>query len=227
MVNAVYDGAEPGLAWNAARKLRMPAKINQDKKPESFILMGGAVEALGEKVEPGVLSAISVPVDGANDDPFVLPDELPQRRLALAEWIADPRNPLTSRAIVNRVWQHHFGKPIAGNPNNFGVKGAKPTHPELLDWLAADFTEQGWTLKRLHKLVMMSHAYQMSAAHPQLEQLRTDDPNNDLLAFFPTRRLTAEELRDAMLQLTGELNPALGGLPVMPEINLKWRSNRE
>ena len=219
MVNAVYDGADLPLAWNGARKLRMPQKVNQNWRPDSRILMGGALEAPGEKVRPGVFSSVGVPVAGATDDPFVLPDDLTQRRLDLAKWVTDPRNPLTSRAIVNRVWQYHFGKPIAGNPNNIGVKGAKPTHPELLDWLAADFVEQGWTLKRLHKLIMTSRAYQTSGRHPQVETLRTTDPNNDLLAYFPPRRLTAEELRDATLAISGELNPALFGLPVMPEMN--------
>jgi mono/diheme cytochrome c family protein len=221
MVNAVYDGADLPLAWNGARKLRMPQKVNQNWRPDSRILMGGALEAPGEKVQPGILSALGVPVERAHGDPFVLPDDLAQRRLGLAKWITDPRNPLTARAIVNRVWQFHFGKPIAGNPNNFGVKGAKPTHPEMLDWLAADFVDHGWTFKRLHKLILTSQAYRMSGSHPHVEKLRTSDPNNDLLAYYPPRRLTAEELRDAMLAISGELNPSQFGLPVMPEINLE------
>ena len=196
MVNAVYDGADTPLAWNGARKLRMPAKVNQNAKPDSHILMGGVLEAPGAKVQPGVFSALGVPVEGAKGDPFVLPEDITQRRLGLAKWITDPRNPLTTRAIVNRVWQYHFGKPLAGNPNNFGVKGAKPTHPELLDWLAADFVDNGWTLKRLHRLIMTSQAYQMASSHPQAEKLRTTDANNDRLAFFPTRlkRSLVEEL---------------------------------
>ena len=205
----------------ARRKLRMPAKINANWRPETHIFMGGSLEAPGEKVQPGVLSAIGLAVEGAQDDPFVLPEDLTGRRLGLAKWIADARNPLTTRSIVNRVWQYHFGKPLVSTPNNFGVKGGKPTHPELLDWLTADFVEHGWTFKRLHKLIMMSQTYQMAAQHPQIEKLRNDDPNNDLFAYFPNRRLTAEELRDAMLAVTGELNPALGGLPIMPEMNLE------
>ncbi len=221
MVQGVYDGPDIKLAWNGARKLRMPATINVSWKPESHIYLGGALEAKGPAVQPGVLSALGVPVEGSDGDRYVLPEPITERRLALAKWIADPRNPLTTRAIVNRVWQWHFGKPLAGNPNNFGVKGARPTHPELLDWLTADFVEHGWTFKRLHKLIMMSDAYRMSAQHPELEKLRTSDPNNDLLAFFPTRRLSAEELRDTMLAVTGELNPKMGGLPARPEINLE------
>ncbi len=219
MAQSVYNGPDPG--YLNARKLRMPGKVDPSVRLVSHILTGGSLEAPGETVQPGVMSALGVPVTEAGDDPYVIGDGLTGRRLALAKWIADPRNPLTSRSIVNRIWQHHFGKPIAGNPNNFGVKGDKPTHPELLDWLAADFVEQGWTIKRLHKLIMTSGAYRQSNRHPQIEALRTTDPSNDLLAYFPTRRLTAEEVRDAMLRITGELNPTVGGLPVMPEINME------
>ncbi|MDP3069202.1 MAG: PSD1 and planctomycete cytochrome C domain-containing protein [Opitutaceae bacterium] len=221
MAQSVYDGPDPKWSFKSARELRMPKSINAAWRPETHIFMGGSLEAPGEKVQPGVLSAIGLRVEGAETDPFVLPDDLTQRRLGLAKWIADARNPLTTRAIVNRVWQYHFGQPLAGTPNNFGVKGAKPTHPELLDWLTADFIAHGWTFKRLHKLIMMSETYRQSAQHSQSEKLRNDDPNNHLLAFFPHRRLTAEELRDAMLRTTGELNPTLGGLPAMPEINLE------
>ena len=221
MVQSVYDGPDPKLSYKSGRDLRMPRAINAGFRPETHILMGGSLEAPGEKVQPGVLSAIGLRVEGAQGDPFVLPEDLTGRRLGLAKWIADARNPLTTRSIVNRVWQYHFGKPIAGTPNNFGVKGAKPTHPELLDWLTADFVEHGWTFKRLHKLIMMSQTYQMAAQHPQMAKLQNDDPDNDLFAYFPHRRLTAEEMRDAMLHITGELNPALGGLPIMPEMNLE------
>jgi hypothetical protein len=221
MVQGVFDGADTKIAGTAARKLRMPAAIDASWRPETHILMGGSIEAPGEKVGPGVLSALGLGIEGAGGDPYLLPEEVGARRLGLARWIADARNPLTTRAIVNRIWQYHFGKPLAGTPNNLGVKGAKPTHPELLDWLTADFVAQGWTIKRVHRLIMTSEAYRMSARHPDFEKLRDADPNNDLLAFFPHRRLTAEELRDAMLHVTGELNPATGGLPVMPEINLE------
>lgn len=214
MVQSVFDGAPGKKAWNAARKLRMPDVINVSWKPENFIYSGGALTAPGEKVQPGVLSVLK-------HGPELLPENVTERRLGLANWIAHPGNALTTRSIVNRIWQHHFGKPLAGNPNNFGAKGAKPTHPELLDFLADDLVKHGWKLKRLHKLIMMSAAYRMSTQHPQSEALREKDPANDLLAFFPTRRLSAEEMRDAMLHITGELNPALGGLPAFPEINME------
>ncbi|MEM1295945.1 MAG: DUF1553 domain-containing protein, partial [Verrucomicrobiota bacterium] len=219
MVQTVYNGPDPKFL--NARKLRMDARANNQWRPDSHILTGGALEAPGEKVSPGVLSALGVPVDEAAEDPFTVTDELEGRRLAVAKWIADPRNPLTSRSFVNRVWQYHFGKALAGNPNNFGVKGAKPTHPELLDWLAADFVDNGWKIKRLHRLIMTSQTYQQAGHHADQEKLSTSDPNNDLLAFFPSRRLTAEEIRDGMLMITGELNRRQGGLPAMPEMNLE------
>tara|TARA_B100000212_G_scaffold335792_1_gene308249 strand:- start:23156 stop:24127 length:972 start_codon:yes stop_codon:yes gene_type:complete len=122
---------------------------------------------------------------------------------------------------VNRIWQHHFGKPLAANPNNFGAKGEKPTHPDLIDWLAAEFVDGGWKIKRMHKLIMLSDTYKQSTIHPAREKLETVDPSNDLLVSFPPRRLTAEEIRDGMLKITGELNTELGGLPVMPEINME------
>lgn len=219
MVQSVYNAQDPGFL--NARKLRMKP-VNPKVQQVSHILLGGALEAKGEKVTPGVLSVIGIPTDQAeNDDPYKVTSELDGRRLTLAKWIAHPDNALTTRSIVNRIWQYHFGKPIAGNPNNFGVKGEKPTHPELLDWLTNDFVDNGWKIKRLHKLIMTSESYQRSHGHSQLKQLKTKDPDNDLLAYFPSRRLSAEELRDSILQITGELNPELGGLPVRPEINME------
>lgn len=219
MVQSVYNGPDPKFL--NARKLRMPDKVQANWKPQSHILTGGSLEAPGEEVGPGVLSALRVPAGSIETDPYLISEELSGRRLALAKWIVHPQNPLTARAIVNRIWQHHFGKPIAGNPNSFGVKGAKPTHPKLLDWLAADFVEHGWKIKRLHQMILSSQTYQHSTLHPQNEKLRNEDPNNDLFAHYPVRRLTAEEIRDAMLAITGELNPKLGGLPAMPEMNME------
>jgi hypothetical protein len=122
---------------------------------------------------------------------------------------------------VNRVWLWHFGQPLAGNPNNFGSTGKKPTHPELLDWLAATFVEQGWSFKTLHRVIMTSEAYRRSSAHPDRNLLAEKDPTGTSYAAFAPRRLTAEELRDAMLTATGELNRTLGGIPNRPEMNLE------
>ncbi len=221
MAQSVYNSANAALAWNGARKLRIDQKADRSKLPESFVLLGGALTAPGDAVGPGVLSATGLTVDSQADDPYLLPDAVQGRRLALANWIADSANPLTARSICNRIWQHHFGRGIAKNANNFGAKGAKPTHPGLLDYLAADFVQHGWKIKRMHRLIMMSDAYQRASQHPDRQKLQTDDPNNDLLAYFPKQRMTAEDLRDAMLAVTGELNRAVGGLPVMPEINME------
>jgi mono/diheme cytochrome c family protein len=220
MVQSVYNGPAP-KSFNA-RKLRIVGPEKLEDSLENHILTGGALTALGDKVEPGVLSAVGVPLGDGIEDPYVIPgDDIDGRRTAVARWIADPRNSLTTRSFVNRVWQHHFGKPIAGNPNNFGAKGGKPTHPELLDWLAAEFVEGGWKIKRLHRMIMLSDSYRQATLHPERERLATVDPNNELLAFHTPRRLTAEELRDGMLKITGELNPEMGGMFIQPEINME------
>ena len=221
MVQSIYNAAGADLAWNGARKLRIDKKASLFESPEAFILLGGALTAPGDAVGPGVLSAIGLAISPNESDPYLLPNKLAGRRLALARWIAHPENGLAARSIVNRIWQYHFGRGIAKNSNNFGAKGAKPTHPELLDFLAADFLKNGWKIKRMHRMIMMSDVYQRSNRHADSEQLATHDPNNELLAFFPQRRLSAEELRDAMLCATGELNRTVGGLPVMPEINME------
>lgn len=220
MVQSVYNGPAP-KNFNA-RKLRVVGPDKLEDTLENHILTGGALTALGDKVVPGVLSAVGVPLGDNIEDPYAIPeDSMDGRRTAVARWIADPRNSLTTRSFVNRVWQHHFGKPIAGNPNNFGAKGGKPTHPELLDWLAAEFVEGGWKVKRLHRLIMLSNSYRQSTLHPDREKLATVDPNNELLAFHAPRRLTAEELRDGMLKITGELNAEMGGVFIQPEINME------
>ena len=219
LAQSVYNGPVP-KSLNS-RKMRMPAKIPNAPFPKTKILIGGALEAPAAPVYPGVLSALGLPTSDNKNDPYALPDGKAGRRLGLAQWIAHPKNQLTARSIVNRVWQRHFGKPLAGNPNNFGAKGKKPTHPKLLDWLATDFVENGWKFKRLHKLIMTSETYRMSTQHPEMNRLQNTDPANHLLAYREPRRLSAEELRDSMLVSTGELNREIGGLPVMPEINME------
>ena len=223
LAQTVYNG---GYRTRPSKELRFPDLKNHDHKkahetlPEDHILGGGSIHSLKEKVTPGVLSAVAVPTDtGSAEDPWALPAGMEKRRLELAKWIADERNPLTTRSIVNRVWANHFGRGIAGNPNNFGATGKKPTHPLLLDYLAARFVEDGWSLKKLHKLLLTSHVWMQDIGHPQMEQLALKDPNNALLAYAQPRRLTAEEMRDSLLTFTGELNPEAGGLPARPEIN--------
>jgi len=204
----------------------------QGEPPESFILGGGSVYSRGDPVTPGVLSAIPVSYTPAEPEhraargvrgEYEIPAAMTGRRLALGRWIASPDNPLSTRSIVNRIWQYHFGKGIAGNTNNFGKMGKKPTHPGLLDWLARRFVDDGWSIKAMHRLIMTSKTYQRSdrpADHDAArEAAREQDPNNDLLSFFRPRRLTAEEIRDSMLAVSGELNLEVGGLSVFPEVN--------
>lgn len=219
MAQSVYNAEDFMLAWNGARKLRIKRSKKSGELPVCHILVGGALAAKGDEVAPGVLSATPAAVDSEAEDPFLLTDEVNGRRLGLARWIADSDNPLTTRSIVNRIWQGHFGVGLAANANNFGAKGAKPSHPRVLDFLAADFVEHGWTIKRLHRLIMQTAAYQRASTPPADDAWLTADPGNRLLSHFPRRRLSAEELRDGVLLVTGELQERSGGLPIMPEIN--------
>ena len=130
-------------------------------------------------------------------------------RLEMAHWISSPDHPLTARVMANRIWQWHFGEGIVRTPSNFGKLGDKPTHPELLDWLARQFIDNGWSIKALHRVIMLSDAFQMSGLAPaaSLQQ----DSDNRLWTRFPQRRLTVEEIRDSMLFIDGTLDLAMGG----------------
>lgn len=212
---AVYDGRTPALT-NINTPRRMPDnRMTKGELEDTKILPYGDAFGGTESVPPGVLSALGI------DPPDPLTTDIEGRRRAFAEWVARPDNALTTRAIVNRVWLWHFGQPIAGNPNNFGSTGKPPTHPELLDWLATELVEGDWSIKALHRTIMTSDAYRRSTRHPDRAQLANLDPVGESYAAFRPRRLTAEELRDAMLRTTGELNPQIGGIPNRPEINLE------
>ncbi|MBM3737945.1 MAG: DUF1553 domain-containing protein [Acidobacteria bacterium] len=176
--------------------------------PDTYILKGGELSARGEKVEPGFLECVT-----GKADPAVIPfaGGSAGRRRALAEWIASPANPLTARVMVNRIWQHHFGEGIVRTPSDFGRNGERPTHPELLDWLAREFTAKGWSIKAMHKLMLMSNTYQQSAAHPQWKSYANLDPDNRLLWRMNWQRLESEVLRDTLLSLGGQLESAGGG----------------
>ncbi|MBL8820959.1 MAG: DUF1553 domain-containing protein [Planctomycetia bacterium] len=132
-----------------------------------------------------------------------------QRRLALAEWIASPENPLTARVIVNRLWQGHFGTGLVDTPSDFGWNGAKPTHPELLDWLANEFIRNGWSMKHIHRLIVLSATYRQGSRINASAQAK--DADDRLLWRFPSRRLEAEAVRDSMLFVSGQLNLQMGG----------------
>lgn len=133
------------------------------------------------------------------------------RRTALAEWIAREDNPLTTRVIVNRIWQQHFGQGIVPTPNDFGHMGQPPTHPELLDWLTTSFIANGWSFKALHKQILMSATWRQSADHPRADEFRELDPGDLLMWRSRVNRLRAEQIRDAMLVVSGELNSQMGG----------------
>ena len=223
LAHSVYEGP---VKHENSEKLRKPEPEEmRGEPPESHILSGGSVYSLGERVTPGVLSAIPASfTPGETQASHEIPSTMTGRRLALARWIASPDNPLATRSIVNRIWQYHFGRGLAGNSNNFGKMGKKPTHPDLLDWLARKFVENGWSLKSMHRLIMTSEAYQRSDAPGDPSGVAERDPANDLLSYFRPRRLAAEEIRDSMLAVSGELNGEVGGLPVFPEVNLEFQS---
>ncbi len=215
---AVYSGRTPEMK-SVLQPQRMPEnRMSVGELEETAILGGGDPFSPTTKVKPAVLSVL------ANSEAQLaatIPDAVQGRRMALADWIANPRNALTTRSIVNRIWMWHFGQPIAGNPNNFGSTGKKPTHPELLDWLAATFVDEDWSFKAMHRTILRSDAYQRSA---KIDSPNTQGSRGELeaaYAVFKPRRLTAEEFRDAMLRTSGELNPKLGGIPNRPEINLE------
>lgn len=183
------------------------------KGPETFVLLRGNPQVKGDKVEPGFLTVLNVPDP---DIAAVKTGKSSGRRTALANWLTRPENPLTARVYVNRIWQQHFGRGLVRSPNDFGFQGMRPTHPELLDYLAGEFVKNGWKIKDLHRLVLNSNAYRMSSK-PKPAALK-DDPANDLFWRFDMRRLSAEEIRDSILAVSGNLNLKSFGPPVYPEI---------
>jgi hypothetical protein len=177
--------------------------------PVSKVFFRGNPESPGRVVEPAELMVLrrkrpEVRVPGKSE---IL--KTSGRRLAYARQLTDGSHPLTARVFVNRVWMHHFGRGLVATPGDFGLAGERPSHPELLDWLAQDFPDHGWDLKRLHRMILLSQTYQQQsrrqAKHDQI------DPENALLARVNLRRLEAEAIRDALLSVSGKLNPALGG----------------
>jgi hypothetical protein len=173
---------------------------------DTHVLIRGNPQAKGDRVDPGFPEVL---VEGK-------PVAVTGGRSALAKWLTDPKNPLTARVMVNRLWQHHFGRGIVPTPNDFGKIGEPPTHPELLDWLASEFVAGGWKMKQMHRLLMTSNAYRMSSKANK--KGLTIDPGNALLWHFNMRRLTAEEVRDSILAVSGRLNPKMAGQSIYPPI---------
>ena len=165
---------------------------------QAYVLERGSVTRKKEPVEPGALGVVPAMFPAGKD-----------RRLALADWMTDPANPLTARVIVNRVWYFHFGTGLVNTPSDFGLMGDRPSHPELLDWLAASFVENGWSLKWLHRQILSTQAYQQAATHS--EKAFSIDAGNRLLWHMPLKRMDAETLRDSMLAAAGTLRLEMGG----------------
>ncbi len=201
--------------------------------PPTFLLLSGRASNPGPQMQP------AVPVVLTSSQPSMVPvqGQTSGRRLALARWLVDPANPLTARVIVNRVWQHHFGEGIVATPSDFGQIGARPTHPELLDWLSDWFVHHGqWSLKKLHRLIMTSRTYRRSST-ATLRQ-RDLDPENKWLGRFPQRRLEVEAIRDSVLATSGKLNSEMFGpavyLPIPASVieahtdkEAAWRTSPE
>ncbi|SDG90770.1 PSD1 and planctomycete cytochrome C domain-containing protein [Mucilaginibacter sp. P25] len=184
-------------------KLIVSIMTDSDKVRPTYILKRGNYDAHGDEVQAGTPKSIL---------PFT--NNYPKNRLGLAEWLFNKNNPLTARVFVNQMWQEFFGKGIVKSSGDFGMQGDLPSHPELLDWLAVDFRDHGWNIKRLVKQMVMSATYRQSAAATP-EKLK-EDPDNTLLARGPRGRLPAEFVRDLVLASSGLLNPTIGGPSVNP-----------
>jgi mono/diheme cytochrome c family protein len=181
----------------------------------SYFLHRGSIDAKGSLMTPGVLSVVG---DNGHDYPLPPPDAKSSwRRRGFAEWLVSPDNPLTARVMVNRLWQHHFGEGIVRTPSNFGKMGELPSHPELLDWLAVEFVDKGWSLKAMHRLMLTSEAYQRSSR--DITANVAIDPGNQMFWRMPRQRLEAEAVRDLILATSGALDRKMGGPNVFPYID--------
>ena len=179
---------------------------NGPEAPPTFVLAAGSWMAPKDEVKPGFLTILN----GGDAD-------LSQgRRAALANWLADAKNPLTARVMANRIWQGHFGTGIVASSNDFGIAGERPSNQALLDYLATSLVENGWSMKKLHRQIMLSNAFQASSA--STEASAGADPDNKLLWRYPRHRVEGEVLRDAMLMTSGKLNPQVGGQGMRPEL---------
>ncbi len=206
----VFDPKKPG-----AMPVAMGMVDRSATPPKTHLLERGEISNKADVVEPGF------PTTLRPDRKAIVATvkSLPQssgRRMALANWITNPDNPMTARVIVNRLWQQHFGRGLVPTASDFGVRGERPTHPELLDWLAVEFAETGWSLKRMHKTMLLSETYRQSTIASK-ESL-AKDPENKLYSRMNRIRLEGEAVRDSLLFFSGRLNPKMGGAGVYPPI---------
>ncbi len=195
----------------------LPHHFTEKGELPSFVRIRGDYRRSGPELKPAFLRIVS------NKRPDIQPKQSSSgRRAALAGWLSDPANPLVARVAVNRVWQHHFGRGLVATPNDFGKMGERPTHPELLDWLATDFIEHGWSLKHLHQRILSSKTWQQTShdvsSDPNWEKRLAIDPDGKLLSRRMRIRLSGEAIRDAMLQITGQLNLKPGGPGFRPPL---------
>ena len=211
----------------------LPALQTVEENPTQFIPVH--VLARGDSAQPGDPVGMRPLGVLLGDDAPEWGDRVDTPRMALAKWIADPSNPLTARVMVNRIWQNHFGTGIVATANDFGRMGSRPSHPELLDWLANQFVESGFRMKPLHRLILLSRTYQQDYLAEMPPQSKEKDPENKLLWRFPRQRLSSGEIRDALLAVSGRLNRQEGGpsviVPIEPELvkliynASQWRVN--
>jgi hypothetical protein len=183
--------------------------------PPSFFLVRGDPDRKAFATEPGFLSVITT-----GNPPTTLPPangRTSGRRLALAEWLTSPDNPLSARVMANRIWHHHFGRGIVATLDNFGKMGEQPSNQALLDWLAVEFVKRGWSIKQMHRLIMTSDAYQMASEHTHAASA-AKDPSNAYLWRYPTFRLEGEIIRDSMMAVSGTLDRTMGGPPIFPHV---------
>jgi hypothetical protein len=179
--------------------------------PPSYVFFGGDHERPLDEVKPAFPEAIT------DEEPDIKPTSFSSgRRAALANWIASDNNPLTARVYVNRIWEEYFGRGIVETVSDFGKAGQKPTNPELLDYLADNFVKQGWSIKKLHRDILLSSVYRQSSAHR--DDVAQADPDNKLLAVFPRKRLEAEQIRDSLLAASSKLEDKVGGPSVFPPV---------
>jgi cytochrome c553 len=198
------------------------SEVTPPQVPEiasTYVLAGGDIGSRGEKVEPGFPKCI---IGNSNPADIPFAGGSSGRRLALAQWIASPDNPLTARVMVNRLWAHHFGEGLARTTSDLGLNGDRPSHPELLDWLATQFVEKKWSLKAMHRLMLTSNTYRQSTESPEWKKYAEIDPNNKLLWRMNWLRLESEAIRDSILAISGDLEKSDGGpgvyLNIAPDV---------
>jgi uncharacterized protein DUF1553/uncharacterized protein DUF1549/cytochrome c len=215
--------------WKSVQKRKSELHASYTNVPRAYAVIEGLPadarihrkgnpKSLGDEVPRGFLTVLS-----PGNARLVPKDHPGSGREFLADWIAEAKNPLTARVMVNRIWAYHFGKGIVQTPNDFGSRGAAPTHPELLDWLASRFIEGGWSIKKMHRMIMLSHAYRLASDSGATGRNSAIDVNNDYLWRFNRRRLEAEEIRDSALAVSGSLDRTMGGEhPFPPEPTWKF-----